>query len=59
MSGSVLGAESTTPKQNHVQGPCASDILRGTDRQQIINIISKYNSRLEGDVCYENRVKTG
>lgn len=35
-----------------------SDILVGTDRQQIINIISKSN-RPEGNVWYENRNRTG
>lgn len=56
--GSALGAEIATPKQNNVLGPRASYIPVGTDRQQIINL-SKSNGRLEGNVCYENRSKTG
>lgn len=30
----------------------------GTDRQQMVNVISKPDSRLEGNVCYENRSRT-
>lgn len=48
----------SAPKQNNAPGPCVSDILVGTDRQRIINMISKSN-RLEGNAWYENRNKTG
>lgn len=51
MWGSVLGAETAAQKQNNAQDPCAHYILEGTGRGQMINIISKSNRRLEGNVC--------
>lgn len=51
MWGSVLGAETAAQKQNNTQDPCARYVLEGTGRGQMINIISKSNSRLEGNVC--------